>query len=49
MGHFHPAGDNESSALAWFTFESLPAMLPNMTRSLDAYQQFKKTGEFQLI
>lgn len=41
--------DDESNALAWFTFENLPTLLPNMARSLEAYRRFKQTGEFQII
>ena len=41
--------DGESLDLGWFKPEELPAMLPNMRRSVEAYGRFKLTGEFQLI
>ena len=41
--------DEESSALAWFDLGNLPTLLPNMARSLEAYQRFKTSGEFQMI
>ncbi|MDX8507386.1 NUDIX domain-containing protein [Mesorhizobium captivum] len=41
--------DDESSAVGWFAVDSLPEMLPNMERSIDAYFRFKTTGKFQMI
>ncbi|QFU16030.1 NUDIX domain-containing protein [Microvirga thermotolerans] len=41
--------DGESLELAWFAPESLPSMLPNMRRSVEAYVRFKTTGAFQMI
>ncbi|TPJ38655.1 NUDIX domain-containing protein [Mesorhizobium sp. B2-5-13] len=41
--------DDESSAVEWFALDSLPEMLPNMARSVEAYLRFKTTGEFQMI
>lgn len=41
--------DGESLELDWFTPDGLPEMLPNMRRSVEAYERFKRTGEFQLI
>jgi ADP-ribose pyrophosphatase YjhB (NUDIX family) len=41
--------DDESSAVGWFAVDALPEMLPNMARSIEAYQRFKKTGKFQMI
>ena len=41
--------DDESSAVGWFAPDSLPEMLPNMARSIDAYLRFKATGKFQMI
>jgi len=40
---------DESTDLSWFSYESLPEMLPNMRRTLDAFIGFRETGEFQLI
>jgi ADP-ribose pyrophosphatase YjhB (NUDIX family) len=41
--------DGESTSLEWFASDALPEMLPNMRRSIEAYDRFKRTGEFQLI
>ena len=41
--------DDESSAVGWFAPDSLPEMLPNMARSIEAYLRFKATGKFQMI
>ncbi|MEI9428126.1 hypothetical protein [Mesorhizobium sp. Cs1299R1N3] len=41
--------DDESSAVEWFSVDSLPEMLPNMARSVEAYLRFKTTGKFQMI
>jgi 8-oxo-dGTP pyrophosphatase MutT (NUDIX family) len=41
--------DGESLALDWFEPSRLPAMLPNMQRSVEAFGRFKATGEFQMI
>jgi 8-oxo-dGTP pyrophosphatase MutT (NUDIX family) len=41
--------DRESLALDWFEPGELPAMLPNMKRSVEAYARFRQCGEFQMI
>ena len=41
--------DGESLALDWFAPDHLPDMLPNMKASVQAYQRFCATGEFQII
>ena len=41
--------DGESLALEWFDLDSLPNMLPNMKASVEAYEVFCATGEFQMI
>jgi ADP-ribose pyrophosphatase YjhB (NUDIX family) len=42
--------DDESHAVEWFAPDALPPnMLSNMRRSVEAYQRFKTTGEFQMI
>lgn len=41
--------NNESLALSWFALDYLPEMLPNMSRSIEAYCKFRKYGRFQLI
>ncbi|RUX93047.1 NUDIX domain-containing protein [Mesorhizobium sp. M7D.F.Ca.US.004.01.2.1] len=41
--------DDESSAVGWFAPDSLPELLPNMARSIEAYLRFKATGKFQMI
>lgn len=41
--------DGESLALEWCAPDELPRMLPNMEASVQAYQRFGKSGEFQLI
>jgi ADP-ribose pyrophosphatase YjhB (NUDIX family) len=41
--------DEESLQLGWFASHALPKLLPNMQRSVDAYVQFKQTGQFQTI
>ena len=41
--------DVESTAIQWFALTSLPPMLPNMRRSVEAYGRYQATGEFQLI
>lgn len=41
--------DDESTAVGWFAPDSLPEMLPNMARSIEAYLRFKATGKFQMI
>ena len=42
-------GDDESIAVQWFGLASLPPMLPNMLRSVEAYVRFLRSGEFQMI
>ncbi len=41
--------DSETLELAWFAPETLPQLLTNMMRSITAFQQYQKTGLFQLI
>lgn len=41
--------DDESYAVGWFNVAALPEMLPNMRRSIEAYQAFRSTGAFQMI
>lgn len=38
----------EGIALEWFSLEELPEMLPNMKRTIQAWQIYRDTGEFQL-
>jgi 8-oxo-dGTP pyrophosphatase MutT (NUDIX family) len=41
--------DDESLALKWFSKTRLPEMLPNMRRSVEAYERFLEAGLFQMI
>lgn len=41
--------DDESTEVGWFSMDGLPNMLANMRRSVEAYQRYEKTGEFQMI
>jgi 8-oxo-dGTP pyrophosphatase MutT (NUDIX family) len=41
--------DSESTAIQWFSPTALPPMLPNMLRSIEAYGEFRRCGEFQMI
>jgi len=41
--------DDESRAVGWFDADALPKMLPNMRRSVEAFQAFRATGCFQMI
>lgn len=41
--------DDESKAIAWVDPNNLPIMLPNMRRSIEAFQRFEATGTFQMI
>ena len=41
--------DGESLALDWFSPDDLPDMLPNMRASVAAYQEFCRTGDFQMF
>ena len=41
--------DDESLALDWFETVNLPEMLPNMLESVNAYQRFLRSGQFQLF
>jgi 8-oxo-dGTP pyrophosphatase MutT (NUDIX family) len=41
--------DDESLALKWFSKMQLPEMLPNMRRSVEAYERFLEAGLFQMI
>ena len=42
-------GDDESHALGWFLPDDLPAMVPNMRRTIEAYLRHRTTGDFQMI
>jgi ADP-ribose pyrophosphatase YjhB (NUDIX family) len=41
--------DDESLALDWFAIDRLPKMLPNMEASIIAFQEFCRSGQFQMI
>ena len=41
--------DDESLALQWFARRELPEMLPNMLRSVVAYDKYLETAQFQMI
>lgn len=41
--------DDESLALKWFSTTRLPEMLPNMLRSVEAYENYLTSGMFQTI
>lgn len=41
--------DDESKEVAWIDLQALPQMLPNMRRSIEAFQRFEVTSEFQMI
>nr|CAD6596141.1 NUDIX domain-containing protein [Rhizobium sp. TCK] len=41
--------DSESHSVAWRSPDDLPDMLPNMRRSVHAFLDFKRSGEFQMI
>ena len=41
--------NDETLRLAWFGTTELPEMLPNMRQSIEAFIEFKRTGEFQLF
>jgi len=41
--------DDETINLDWFDIANLPCMLPNMSKTIEAYIKFKATGSFQLI
>jgi ADP-ribose pyrophosphatase YjhB (NUDIX family) len=38
-------GDDESTAIQWFSLAALPPMLPNMLRSVEAYVKFSLLGQ----
>ena len=40
--------NSESVALGFFATDELPEMLRNMRRTVEMYQRYKETGEFQL-
>ena len=40
--------NEESLALAFFSLDKLPAMMPNHKRTLEMYLTYKQTGQFQL-
>jgi ADP-ribose pyrophosphatase YjhB (NUDIX family) len=42
-------GDNESTAIEWFGLDTLPSMLLNMLRSIEAYVKFSRPCDFQMI
>jgi len=41
--------DDESLQVDWFATDALPQMLPNMRRSVEAFERYRATSEFQLI
>jgi len=41
--------DDESKAVEWIDPSNLPVMLPNMRRSIEAFQEFERTRVFQMI
>lgn len=41
--------DDESLALKWFPMSGLPSMLPNMRKSVEAYQRYLESSDFQMI
>lgn len=41
--------DDESLAMRWHAKDKLPKMLPNMLRSMQAYERFLQTAKFQMI
>jgi ADP-ribose pyrophosphatase YjhB (NUDIX family) len=41
--------DGESLALQWFAKNELPEMLPNMRKSVLAYERFLQSQEFQMV
>ncbi len=43
------SGNDESLAVGWFAPDALPDLLPVMTRTLDAYRLYRRTGRFQSI
>jgi ADP-ribose pyrophosphatase YjhB (NUDIX family) len=44
-----PVQSNEESlAVAFFSLDALPAMIPNHRRTLEMYVNYKQTGHFQL-
>lgn len=40
---------DESLALKWFPMSGLPSMLPNMRKSVEAYQRYLESSDFQMI
>ena len=42
------ASDSETTALEFFSVDSLPKLIRNHRRTLSMYLRFKETGEFQL-
>ena len=40
--------DHESRAVGWFEPHALPEMLPNMRRTVAAYDHFRRSGQFQM-
>ena len=43
------ADGDESLSVAWFARDALPPLMPVMTRTLNAYDAFRRTGAFQMI
>jgi 8-oxo-dGTP pyrophosphatase MutT (NUDIX family) len=43
------SSDDESLALKWFPMSGLPSMLPNMRKSVEAYQRYLERSDFQMI
>lgn len=41
--------DAESLSLDWFARGDLPDMFPNMAASVQAFERFCQTGEFQMF
>ncbi len=40
---------DETLELAWFSMDKLPNILPNMHRTIIAYEKFRNSDEFQII
>ena len=44
-----PRAEDETTDVGWFSSSELPEMLPNMRRSVVAYERFLSSGEFQMV